>query len=117
MNESLKTVAHTTNQNLQNLYSLEDNLWFYGGIILISVGTVGHLLSIAVVSSSRSFRTQSSSVFVIALSAAGILALLTGLLRYTIFGYNHFTMDIRHTSLTVCKIHVMLTYMSLQFIA
>lgn len=94
-----------------------DNLWKYGGTTLISLGTIGHLLSIIVVNSSRSLRRQSSGVLVTALSVTGILTLYLGVLRSTILGYSQWNIDIRNFSTAVCKGHQMLTYMSLQCIA
>ena len=99
------------------IYNATDCIWIYGGISLAIIGIIGHVTSIGVILSSRSFRTTSSGVLIIALSLAGICALCTGLVRQIILNVSEFTIDIRAVSVAVCKIHTMLTYMSLQFIA
>lgn len=107
----------SVNNDEEHVTNIIDDLWKYSGIALIVFGTVGHLLSMAVVLSSKSLRRQSTGVFIFALSATGILTLYTGLLRHTIYGYTHGSVDIRNSSGFTCKLHTMLTYMSLQFIA
>ena len=106
---------HSSN-HVETLVS--DNLWAYVGITIIIVGTVGHILSISVMSYSKSMRVQSSTVYLISMSITGIVSLYTGLLRYVMFiGISGWENDLRDTSDGVCKAHMMITYASLQYFA
>ena len=79
--------------NWEAIYNAADSIWIYGGISLAIIGIIGHVTSIGVILSSRSFRT-SSGVLIIALSLAGICALCTGLVRQIILNVSEFTIDI-----------------------
>lgn len=95
-----------------------EGLWAYVGMTILLIGTVGHCISIIVLGKSRSMRTQSSTVYLVAMSLAGLFSLYTGLLRYTILiGITKWEYDFRHAHNAVCKIHMMLTYASLQYFA
>lgn len=87
------------------------------GITLLTVGTLGHLLCIIVILSSKSLRVQSFSVYAVFLSFAGILTLYTGLLRNVMQAYSGWTFDPRDSSELSCKVHSTLTYLSLQVFA
>lgn len=98
-------------------YQSTDQLWLSVGITLLIFGTVGHILSIIVMMSSRSMRERSSTVYTICLAFSGILALYTGLVRKISQVNNNWSYDLRNQSDIVCKIHTMLSYLSLQYIA
>jgi len=111
-----QTESYTTTLFPETIVS--DNLWKYLGIIILVLGTLGHTLSITVMVASKTMRVQSSTIYLIAMSIAGILTLYTGLLRYFIFiGINGWTDDLRNLSHAGCKLHFMLTYASLQYFA
>lgn len=95
-----------------------DNLWRYLGVIIIIVGTISHTLSIMVLVSSKTLRNHSSTVYLVAMSLAGVVSLYTGLLRYVVLiGWSEWTLDIRSTSDAFCRIHMNITYASLQYFA
>lgn len=97
---------------------ISDKLWAYAGMTIIIIGTIGHILSIVVLGSSKTLRIHSSSVYLIAMSVTGIVSLYSGLLRYVIFiGITNWELDIRNTSVVFCKLHMKITYASLQYFA
>ncbi|KAF6034887.1 hypothetical protein EB796_006798 [Bugula neritina] len=116
MNVSSEIATNTS--NFQKLCSKKYNdIWLYVGLIILCSGTIGHLLSITVTLSSRSMRLHSSTVYISSLSLAALLALYTGLLRYVTIYTDLHAIDFRRGSEVSCKLHTMLTYMSLQFFA
>lgn len=93
-------------------------LWKYLGIIIVLLGTVGHILSIAVLIWSKKMRGTASTVYLVAMSLAGMVSLYTGLLRYNIYiGFSDWQYDLRNDSIFACRFHIMLTYLSLQYFA
>ncbi|KAF6032736.1 hypothetical protein EB796_008954 [Bugula neritina] len=93
-------------------------LWACGGALILLIGTVGHILAIAVTLISRNMKAQSSSVYIIAMSVTGIITLYSGLIRYMIFiGFSNWDNDIRESSDTFCKIHMVTTYVAIQYFA
>lgn len=114
--DSNSTMSAESSTYVETLVS--DSLWAYVGIIIIIMGTVGHLLSISVMASSKSLRVQSSTVYLITMSITGIVSLYTGLLRYVVFiGINGWENDFRDTSDAICRSHMTITYTSLQYFA
>ena len=104
---------HTTNAT----YSTHpDALAFWKTFppILICCGTVGNILSLVVLSR-KSMRRSAMTSYLIILAVFDILALYTGLLRQWIVYY--FDVDIRDYHVTVCKIHPVLVYFSLDMSA
>ena len=94
------------------------HLWTYVGCLIIIIGTLGHFLSITVMATSRSFRIQCSTVYLITMSISGLLPLYTGLLRFVIFiGISGWENDLRDASDAVCRFHMTMTYASLQYFA
>lgn len=87
------------------------------GTILLMIGLVGHVLSITTVAHNRKMRRQTSGIFIISLSAVGLLTLYTGLLRSVIRAYTLGEYDIRSNSDGGCRIHLFLTYLSLHLFA
>lgn len=113
MNNTNSTTEETFTET-----TVSDNLWSSVGIIIIIIGTVGHLLSITVMLTSKSMRVHSSTVYLITMSIVGIISLYTGLLRYIIFiGLSGWEVDIRDNSDVFCKLHMTVTYASLQYFA
>lgn len=114
--ELTSMLEDTTTPFSETIWS--NNLWAAVGIPIIIIGTIGHLMTITVLTCSKSLRELSSSVYLIAMSVAGIASLYTGLLRYIVFiGLSGWELDFRNFSDFSCKIHMMLTYASLQYFA
>ncbi|XP_059160046.1 probable G-protein coupled receptor 139 [Physella acuta] len=82
-------------------------LWTVMSPILLTIGTMGNILSIVVLTR----RTSQTSVYLMALSLADILVLNTGLLRQFIKRVSG--IDVRLLSEPGCKMHVMTVYSSL----
>ena len=89
----------------------------YVGKAILCIGTIGHILSILVTALEPTLRSQSSGVYIIALSLTGLLAIYTGLLEHTIQGYTAWEINIGYESKSNCIIHTILTYFSLQLIS
>ncbi|XP_055871473.1 thyrotropin-releasing hormone receptor-like [Biomphalaria glabrata] len=85
-------------------------MWAVLSPILLTLGTVGNIMTI-VVWSRRDMRSSQATVYLIALSVADILVLNAGLLRHFIREICGF--DIRKLSEASCKINTMLVYTSL----
>lgn len=108
----------STESALHTATVVSDHLWATVGIVIIVVGTVGHLLSMTVMVASKTMRVQSSTVYLITMSITGIVTLYTGLLRYVVFiGITRWDVDIRDTSDIFCRLHMTATYASLQYFA
>ncbi|KAF6040975.1 hypothetical protein EB796_000692 [Bugula neritina] len=79
------------------------NLRLYGGAVILITGTVGHILSLLVILTKKSFRIQTFGVYIVALSLAGLLTLYTGVLHWTISEYLKsrcvFLVILKHTAL------------------
>ena len=106
----------TTDTNNKDIKRTSELLWQIFGISLLIIGTVGHSLSILTTSASSTLRSHSSGVFIISLSVVGLLTLYSGLLRQVIL-YSASNYDVRLLSTVGCKIHVFVTYLSLQLFA
>ncbi|XP_067933446.1 probable G-protein coupled receptor 139 [Watersipora subatra] len=107
-----------TSETIHQATIVSNRLWAIAGIAIIVVGTVGHLLSIAVMMRSKSMRVYSSTVYLVSMSVTGIATLYIGLLRYVMFiGISKWVVDIRDSSDAFCKFHMALTYASLQYFA
>jgi len=89
----------------------------YGGAVILATGTIGHILSLLVILTKKSFRIQTFGVYIVALSLAGLLTLYTGVLHWTIQGFTMWQFNIRQHLKMGCIFHVMLTYTSLQYVA
>ncbi|GFS16703.1 growth hormone secretagogue receptor type 1-like [Elysia marginata] len=85
-------------------------LWLIVSPILLVIGSVGNVMSIAVMSRSN-MRTSQASVYLIALSLADLVVLYTGLIRYFIKEVSG--VDIRTLSAAGCRLHITMVYMSL----
>lgn len=120
-NNFTNTTFNETTDTVRPFYleaELSSYLWVYLGIFIVIVGTVGHILSITVLVSSKAMRSQSSTVYLVAMSVAGIVSLYTGMLRNIILiGFTNFQVDIRDAHDSFCRIHAALTYGSLQYFA
>lgn len=114
---SSHSVNLTVEVNEANLDCIILDLYSFFGLFIVIVGTIGHILSILVIASQRSFRVQSFGVYIIALSLAGLLALYTGLLRWVIQGYTDWDLDLKSLSDVSCFGLTILTYFSLHLIA
>lgn len=112
-----KCSAHQMAVDKHNLDCVMLDLYRWIGTSIMTIGTVGHVMSVLVILSRRSFRTQSFGVYIVALSLGGLLAIYTGLLRWVIMGFTQWDVDIRDDSKLVCYTHTMLTYFGLQFIS
>ena len=90
-------------------------IWTYVPPIIISIGTVGNLLTIIVIFR-QIFRISSTSLFLLCLAFSDLLVLYTSPLRQWIL-YNKAweNKDIRMNSEGSCRAHTFLTYFSIQF--
>ena len=90
-------------------------IWTYVPPVLISIGTVGNLLTIIVIFR-QIFRISSTSLFLLCLAFSDLLVLYTSPLRQWIL-YNKAwnNTDIRMNSEGSCRAHTFLTYFSIQF--
>ncbi|KAH9492967.1 hypothetical protein Btru_023958 [Bulinus truncatus] len=94
-------------------WSVETLSWEYPSVIspiLLTLGTVGNILTI-IVWSRRDMRSSQATVYLVALSVADILVLNAGLLRHFVREICGF--DIRKFSEASCKINTILVYTSL----
>ncbi|CAH1794123.1 unnamed protein product [Owenia fusiformis] len=89
------------------LYQTGERIWIYVPPILIILGTLGNTCSILVLSRKR-MRTNTTSLFLIALAIVDTLVLWTGLLRYWIRSL--ISVDVRNISSAGCKVHMFLVY-------
>ncbi len=86
------------------------NMWIYGSPVLITVGTMGNLLS-AVVMLRQNLRKCTTSLYLLVLAVADTLVLYTGLLRHWI--KELFGTDIRDGSIAACRIHFFVLYLTI----
>ena len=82
--------------------SLAKNLWVYGSPVLITVGTMGNLLS-GVVMLRPNLRKCTTSLYLLVLAVADSLVLYTGLLPRWI--RDLFGTDLTSGSIAACRIH------------
>ena len=86
-------------------------VWRIVPAILISIGTVGNGLTIAVILRHK-VKLTSTALFLLFLAISDILLLYTAPLRLWIRHY--WNMDVRELSEASCKVHTYLTYVSVQ---
>ncbi|KAF6040974.1 hypothetical protein EB796_000691 [Bugula neritina] len=89
----------------------------YGGAVILVTGTIGHILSLLVILTKKSFRIQTFGVYIVALSLAGLLTLYTGVVDWTIPGFTLWQFNLRKSLKMGCIFHVILTHASLQYVA
>jgi hypothetical protein len=87
-------------------------IWMYGSPILIAGGTLGNVLSFAVMLRKK-IRHTTTSLYLLVLSVVDTVVLYTGLLR--LYMKNTSGFDIRHSSALACKFHLFSVYASQQF--
>ena len=87
-------------------------IWYVGSPVLLTVGTVGNILSIIVLLR-PTLRRFTTMFYLTCLSFGDLFSLYTGLLRYWI--HQQFNVDVRNASNASCKIHTFLVYLSLDF--
>jgi hypothetical protein len=80
-------------------------------VLFLVIGTSTNILSILVYSK-KHMRKTSYSLYLLELAIVDLFVIMIGNARYAIISY--FGIDIRETSLVLCKIHKFLTYFSLQ---
>ena len=88
------------------------SVWMYGSPILIAGGTLGNLLSFAVMLRKK-IRHTTTSLYLIVLAVVDTAVLYTGLLR--LYMKHSSGYDIRHSSALACKFHVFSVYATQQF--
>lgn len=77
------------------------------GMLLLIVGTIGNLLTLAVIWAYKAMRPTSRFLFSL-LAGVDQGALMFAEIRYWIMAYSGF--DIRNINLVVCKVHIYFTY-------
>ena len=93
----------------EKLYEVMHTLQKVVPPIILSVGTVGNILTIIILTRHRA-RQYSTAIYLIALSVVDVIALYTGLLRILIIGF--FKTDIRSLSPVSCKAHKFVVHFS-----
>ncbi len=83
--------------------ALTSKIWIYGGIPALVIGTVGNLLTIAVLLRAESFRSMSFGLLLIFLSLVDIGVLNTELLRYILIGLSEGANDPQIISDAGCR--------------
>ena len=89
-----------------------DGIWLIGSPILLVLGSVGNILSIAVMTR-RSLRETTARLLLIILAFADLLNLYSGLLRHWV--RVAFGVDVRELSNASCKIHIYVVYFAVHF--
>ena len=83
-------------------------------LLLIIVGTLGNVITIAVLRR-RCFKHPPANIYLGVLAVGDTLVLWTGLFRYWVLMVWDF--DVRLLAATVCKFHVFIVYWSFQFVS
>ena len=91
--------------------NLARNLWVYGSPVLITIGTVGNLLS-AVVMLRQNLRKCTTSLYLFVLAVMDTLVLYTGLLKDWI--RQLFGVAIEDVSIAACRIYFFALYLTIQ---
>lgn len=92
-------------------YVIAINLWKYGSPILLTLGSIGNLITFIVLMQ-RKNRGSSTAMYLTALALSDILILWTGLFREWIRYLNG--KDIRTYGEFGCRLHIFLTYLAFQ---
>lgn len=90
------------------------NLWKVIPPIFIIVGTIGNILSVIILLQPKIIKST-SALYLIVLAFSDTVVLYTGLMRNWL--QYEFGLYVRHYSEAGCKIHIFLTYFSLDFSA
>ena len=93
-------------------YQVGDKIWKSVPPILLTLGTIGNLLSIVVLARKKT-RKSSTAIYLITLACNDLLVLWTGLLRQWL--RHTWETDVRQFSEFGCKLHVFLVYFGTQF--
>ena len=88
-------------ERVQYLKEMTQQVWRVCSLGLLVLGTLGNIMSIAVLSRKEMLRSN-ATVYLIVLSVSDILVLYTGLLRQVIRVFFH--VDIRHGGNMSCKV-------------
>ena len=97
------------------IYASDDvkrRVWTICSPIILVIGTIGNILSILVFAR-KGMRNLTSALYLIVLAIADLLLLYLGLLRYYIRELTD--VDIRDTSETACKLHIIFVYFMRHF--
>ncbi len=88
---------------------LAGNIWVYGAPVIIVIGTVGNLLSAAVMLRPN-LRKCTTSLYLLVLAVVDTLVLYTGLLRHWI--RERFGIDVQDDSIAGCRVHVFVLHLA-----
>ncbi len=78
-------------------------MFTYAGIPVLALGTVGNILTVAVLLYAKSFRKMSFGILLILLSLVDLGVLYTELLRYIVLGLTQTQLDLQGLSEAGCK--------------
>lgn len=92
-----------------HIYQITETLQKTVPIAILSVGTIGNILSFTVLTRPKT-RRYSTAVFLIALTIVDFIAMWSGLIRIILEGY--MGIDIRNIGTGLCKLHIFLIYAS-----
>ncbi len=96
--------------NIIDGYMIRTHISVFFSFPMFVIGMCGNLLTLVVLLSSRSFRSTSFGMLLIALSISDMGLLSTGLLRHCIRGLTWDRVAIRNLCHWCCKVQVYLTY-------
>ena len=101
LNTTATTPRDPDEERVQYLIEMTQQVWRVCSLGLLVLGTLGNIMSIAVLSRKEMLRSN-ATVYLIVLSVSDILVLYTGLLRQLIRVFFH--VDIRHGGNISCKV-------------
>ncbi|CAH1795610.1 unnamed protein product [Owenia fusiformis] len=93
---------------------IENIIWDFVPPFIISIGTLGNVLSLIVLLGKK-LRKTTWSLYLIVLAVCDTIVLFTGLFRQWFWRITPSSIDVRALSNTGCKIHTFLTYTCTQY--
>lgn len=105
-------MSNKTDHEMHIEIIISENIMRIVPLILITIGTIGNILSIVVLLRKR-LRKSTTSLYLTVLAFSDLTVLYTGLSRHWIKQVYNF--DVRHFSEKSCKINVFVNYLALYF--
>ncbi|ELU06163.1 hypothetical protein CAPTEDRAFT_212775 [Capitella teleta] len=111
--ESTPVLSEIIDPRFEHLKNIADNIWLVSSPIVITVGTLGNLLTIWIFTQSPKLRSTSTSLYLIALAIVDTLILYLALLdQYSRVKYNFY---LRNMSNILCKVGLFGVYFLVHF--
>ncbi|ELU02382.1 hypothetical protein CAPTEDRAFT_205934 [Capitella teleta] len=111
--ESATALSETIDPRIEDLENIAKQVWLVCSPLLITVGTLGNLLTIWIFMRSPKLRSTSTSFYLIVLAVADTLLLYIGLLRQ--YSRVKYEMDFRTFNSFLCKVGLFGVYFMVQF--